>query len=692
MCHHRRAGLLLTAICVLIPAFHGVAPWLFGAGPLSITTTTLPTATANALYRATLTATGGTAPYRWALSAGQLPTGVSLDPGTGTLSGTPTGQGTFVFTVQVMDSAPTPASATAQETITVGSTTGAACNNISTGFTPLTDLGAGLYRGQQGGLYPGGSNSRPSTHDQAGLNLAARIAPLDGNGTPSASGKYVLLSIGMSNATLEFSAFKRVADADPQKNPHLVIVDGAQGGKPASVITNPSDPFWSTIASRLAAAGVTDKQVVAAWIKEAEADPTAAFPADATQLQSDLAAIARILQSKYPNLKLAYLSSRIYAGYATTPLNPEPFAYQSGFAVKWLIQSQITGDMTLNFDPAKGSVAAPWLAWGPYLWADGLTPRSDGLTWSCQELQADGTHPSVSGQAKVATLLLNFFKGDATAQPWFVAGGSLPTPTVTPTLTGCTPRPNVGIAAVPTGTGGLRVTVQATSSAAAPTNALVALQFASAQGALIDIPGGPTGSGGNFSVSLPPGLQQTSFTIRPVSGATAGTAPFTVVDQCGSWPTFVGAGPGGWLSQAPAHEPALPAAGVSSHLTAPTPAALDSTAPTRTGAPAVLPLTASPSTGSAAGPPTGSASSSGASPQSSPAHVPAAAPALAAPWPLPAAAVPWQRPDSLPPWWWSLPGAWSPVPSQMAPAPPLLPSWPVAPLDVVPDAETPPNP
>jgi hypothetical protein len=615
MCQHRRAGLLLTAICLLIPALHAVAPWVFGAGPLSITT--------------------------------------------------------------------------AQETITAGATTGAACNNTSTGFTPLTDLGAGLYRGQQGGLYPGGSNSRPPTHDQAGLNLAGRIAPLDGNGTPSASGKYVLLSIGMSNATLEFSAFKRVADAHPQKNPHLVIVDGAQSGKPASVITNPSDPFWSTIASRLAAAGVTEKQVVATWIKEAEADPTAAFPADATQLQSDLAAIARILQSKYPNLKLAYLSSRIYAGYATTPLNPEPFAYQSGFAVKWLIQSQITGDPTLNFDPAKGSVAAPWLAWGPYLWADGLTPRSDGLTWSCEDLQADGTHPSVSGQAKVATLLLAFFKSDSTAQPWFVAAGSSPTPTPPPTLTGCNPRPSVGIVAVPTGTGGLQVTVQATSSAAAPTNALVALQFASAQGALIDIPGGPTGSGGNVSVSLPAGLRQTSFTIRPVSGATAGTVPFTVVDQCGSWPTFAGAGPGGWRLPAPAREPLEPAAGATSRVTSPTPAAPDSGSPARTGAPAGRPLTGSATTGSAAGPPTASAGSSSAGPPSVPAHVPA--PVFTGRWPVPAAAIPGQWPESVPAGWWPLPGAWPLIPPPMAPASPL-PSWPVAAPDVLQETGSQPEP
>jgi hypothetical protein len=67
-------------------------------------------------------------------------------------------------------------------------------------------------------------------------------------------------------------------------------------------------------------------------------------------------------------------------------------------------------------------VTAPWIAWGPYYWANGLTPRSDGLTWSCQELKVDGLHPEDPlGRQPVATYLLNFMKTDTTATPWFLA-------------------------------------------------------------------------------------------------------------------------------------------------------------------------------------------------------------------------------------------------------------------------------
>jgi hypothetical protein len=222
----------------------------------------------------------------------------------------------------------------------------------------------------------------------------------------------------MSNTTQEFSTFKAIAEKDPYKNPKLTIVDGAQGGQTAAIIMNPSASFWSVVDQRLTAAGVGKQQVQIVWLKEADANPSQAFPAHAFLLQSELESIARLLKSRFLNLKITYVSSRTYAGYATSTLNPEPYAYESGFSVKWMIEKQIGGDTSLAF--SGQIIRAPWLAWGPYLWADGTTPRSDGFTWQCADCQADGTHPSSAGQAKVANLLLNFFKSDPTATPWFV--------------------------------------------------------------------------------------------------------------------------------------------------------------------------------------------------------------------------------------------------------------------------------
>jgi hypothetical protein len=298
------------------------------------------------------------------------------------------------------------------------------CTLTSTGNVPLPDLGRGTYQGFMGGLYPDGSNVRPPMHDAAGLARASQILPLDALGQPAlADGKIVLISIGMSHTTQEFSTFVPLADADPSKDWHLMIVDGAQSGQDAPIWADPNSIVWQNLDDRLAAQGVTPAQVQVAWLKQALKYPLlyyGTFPQSAQTLQMDIEQILRNAKARYPNLSIVYLSSRSYA-YTEDPtsLNPEPVAYESGFAVQWVIADQINGTGNINYDPAKGQVVAPWVAWGPYLWADGVIPRSDGLTWLCSDVIDDFTHPSDTGKAKVASELLAFFKTDPTATPWF---------------------------------------------------------------------------------------------------------------------------------------------------------------------------------------------------------------------------------------------------------------------------------
>jgi hypothetical protein len=294
------------------------------------------------------------------------------------------------------------------------------CTTTTVGRIPINDLGTGLYQGHQGGLYPGGVNQPPPSHLTGGLSVASLVQPRDTLGNVDlVNGKIVLLSIGMSNATQEFSVFKSMADTFAARNPKLVIVDGAQGGQTAAIISNPNANFWTVVRQRLQAAGVAPRQVQAAWVKEADANPTQAFPRHAQILDSEFVLIARILKSFYPNIQVAYWSSRTYGGYATTTLNPEPYAYESGFAVKWTITRQINGDTALAY--TGSNVRAPWLGWGAYLWADGLIPRSDGLIWECDDfVSTDRTHPSATGRRKVANMLLNFFKSDTTTKGWFL--------------------------------------------------------------------------------------------------------------------------------------------------------------------------------------------------------------------------------------------------------------------------------
>ncbi len=296
------------------------------------------------------------------------------------------------------------------------------CAQTSVGLTPIDLLGTGSYQGFPGGLYPGGANEIPIAHRVSGLGEAAAVVPRNASGQPAANGKIVLLSIGMSNCTQEFSRFVPIANTDPLKHPRVQPVDGAQGGQTAAIIQNPNANFWTVVDQRLALANATREQVQVIWFKDADANPNSGFPAHAQTLKSEFVAIMQVIRDKFPNARLCYMASRIYAGYATTPLNPEPYAYEQGFSIKWTIEDQIAGAAALNFDPARGPVEAPWLAWGTYNWADGLTPGSDGLTWACSDLSAsDGTHPSLAGAIKVANRLANFLRTEPTAASWYRA-------------------------------------------------------------------------------------------------------------------------------------------------------------------------------------------------------------------------------------------------------------------------------
>jgi squalene-hopene/tetraprenyl-beta-curcumene cyclase len=297
----------------------------------------------------------------------------------------------------------------------------------SVGLIPLTDMGAAdEYKGESGGLYGGGRNAPPARLLNAARAAAQKVVPRNASGDVDANGLIGFIAVGMSNTTQEFSRFVSLCSQDAEVARHLRLVDYAQGGKDArrwaDGVTQPdgsSNP-WTVAAERLQASSLTESQVQVAWIKQALAGPAklGEFPLHSRALKDDLASIVNELKARFPNLRLVYLSNRIYAGYATTKLNPEPYAYESAFANRWLILDQ--RQKFRDRDEGAPEEIRPLLLWGPYLWADGEAGRkSDRLVWNREDLAKDGTHPSDSGRQKVAFELLRFFKSDPTTK-WFV--------------------------------------------------------------------------------------------------------------------------------------------------------------------------------------------------------------------------------------------------------------------------------
>ncbi|MCA9712453.1 MAG: hypothetical protein KDK70_41880, partial [Myxococcales bacterium] len=299
---------------------------------------------------------------------------------------------------------------------------GKICERSHTGLLPITEIGAGEYLGvAQGGLYPGGSNERPQAHTEAGLAAAASIAPIDGS--------ICLVSIGMSNTYQKWSMFMTQGVASvPDLNPTLRVANGAVGSHPVDTTADPNNEVWGTIDQQIAGSGCSPAQVQVAWVLHAERGPTGSFLEAAEVFHDDLRATVINLADHFPNLRMIYLSSRAYSGYTDRNNNPEPYAHQGAFVVKWLIEEQIEGS-----DPALSLWAgAPWLSWGPYLWADGLGPDAqaggapgrtipdDALEYECDDYADDGVHPGMGMRQKVTDQLVEFFTSDPTATPWFL--------------------------------------------------------------------------------------------------------------------------------------------------------------------------------------------------------------------------------------------------------------------------------
>ncbi len=280
------------------------------------------------------------------------------------------------------------------------------CNGTSTGNTAITDLTA-PYLGEAGGLYPDGTNTPPADYEAAGVAAGQAIRPLDTAGNPSATGRILLVSVGMSETNLEFGYFQQQESTDPLRNRAVRMINGAYQMYSPSYWMDPNSAAWLRVRQNIYGIGSTDLQVQAIWLQEADPFQTTDFETYAHNLANELGTIISVAAAKYVNLKQVYISSRTYAGYSIGAGNPEPYSYQTSFANKFAIQPSI-----------NTPTALPWVGWGAYLWTDGLRGRADGMVWLCSDTQSDGNHPSLTGQAKVSGLMHTQWT-TSEFSPWF---------------------------------------------------------------------------------------------------------------------------------------------------------------------------------------------------------------------------------------------------------------------------------
>jgi hypothetical protein len=184
-----------------------------------VTSTSLPNGQQGTAYSATLTATGGTIPYSWSISAGALPIGLSLNGSTGAISGTPTGNGTSSFTVKVTDST-TPTAQTATKSFTI---------TVAAAVTPLQITTSSLSAGQVGVAYSTMLQATGGTTPYswsitvgalpAGLSLTASTGVISGTPTTSGAASFTVRVTDAASNTASQALSIVVAAAGPQLSP-----------------------------------------------------------------------------------------------------------------------------------------------------------------------------------------------------------------------------------------------------------------------------------------------------------------------------------------------------------------------------------------------------------------------------------------------------------------------------------------
>ena len=152
------------------------------APSLAITPAVLPATVMGVKYSAALQAQGGTPTYTWSLRSGNLPSGLSLAPTTGMITGVPTSSGTSAFTVQVADKSSPSQTAAAPLAIT-----GSATPLTVSGSLPSATTGIAYAAGlTAGGGTPAYTWKLMNGSLPAGLTLAATTGVI--SGTPNTAG------------------------------------------------------------------------------------------------------------------------------------------------------------------------------------------------------------------------------------------------------------------------------------------------------------------------------------------------------------------------------------------------------------------------------------------------------------------------------------------------------------------------
>jgi Putative Ig domain len=442
--------------------------------PPTFSITSLPAATAGISYSQTLTVSGGTSPYTWAITSGTLPAGLSFSTSTGAITGTPTGGGSTV-TIRVTDAAKMSASQTFTITVNAPSaltittttlsagTTGTAYSQTlqATGGVPsytwsktagslpggLSLSSSGVISGTPSGTFTGTSSftvsltdSQTPTHTTttAILSITVSAPPLSVTTTSLAGG-----TIGNAYSSQTLQATGGIA-------PYTWAV--TTGSLPAGLTLNAATgvisgtPSGTFVGTDTFAVTVTDSETLTA--KTATASLGIAISVSALSVTTSGSLATGVVNSVYPGATLA----------ATGGITPYSWAVTTGSLPAGLTLNAATGAIS-------GTPTAAGTATFTVTVTDSETPTAKTATSSSLTIVVNPAL-SVTTTSLPAGVIGTVYAGATLAAAggvspytWAVTTGSLPTGLTLNAATGAisgTPSGNV--------TGTISFTVTATDS------------------------------------------------------------------------------------------------------------------------------------------------------------------------------------------------------------------------------------
>ena len=222
--------------------------------------------------------------------------------------------------------------------------------------------------------------------------------------------KIIIIAISMSHGHQEFDRFMELYENSPEISGDIVMINCATPGSAIERWIEPNGDQWPGCKDKVTKKYSLD-QVKVVWAKNADQftedgitlpDPNA----DYYDLVNNIGALMQRIHTEFPAVQAVFNSSRIYGGYINEQkfaARGEPISYEGGFATNTVIE---------QFNNGQLQGTPPWIGWGPYIWANGLTPNASGIFWDRTDFQGnngDNQHPSVHGATKVADALHSFF-------------------------------------------------------------------------------------------------------------------------------------------------------------------------------------------------------------------------------------------------------------------------------------------